>query len=295
MLGHMAARVLAPIYGAQLRLTARSAVQAQLLAQRHPQVAVSIFDAENASAADLQTLLTDVEWVINAVGIIKPYIHDTNAAEVERAIRVNALFPYALAQAAAQAGMRVLQIATDCVYSGATGGYAESAPHDPLDVYGKTKSLGEVHSAQVFHLRSSIIGPETKDHVSLLDWFRFQPQQSTVQGYTNHLWNGVTTLHFARICAAIIANPTLWSHTHHLVPSDQLSKAAMLQCFATAFERPDITIVPKAPPSAIDRTLTTEQPTLNQALWAAAGYAEIPSIAAMIAELAAFEGDSASR
>ena len=38
----------------------------------------------------------------------------------------------------------ILQIATDCVYSGATGGYTESSSHDALDVYGKTKSLGEV-------------------------------------------------------------------------------------------------------------------------------------------------------
>ena len=95
----------------------------------------------------------------HAIGVIKPYIRDDDAAAVERALRVNGLFPHILARAAERSGCRVLQIATDCVYAGTIGNYREAAPHDALDVYGKTKSLGEVNSAAVHHLRCSIIGP----------------------------------------------------------------------------------------------------------------------------------------
>src|SRR5437868_4207618 len=69
--------------------------------------------------------------VINCIGLIKPYCDN-----VQSAIKVNALFPHKLPA-------NSIQIATDCVYSGSKGGYIETDPHDALDVYGKTKSLGE--------------------------------------------------------------------------------------------------------------------------------------------------------
>src|SRR3989339_2258668 len=40
--------------------------------------------------------LEDVDYVINCIGIIKPYCHDDNQKEVEDAIYVNALFPHKL-------------------------------------------------------------------------------------------------------------------------------------------------------------------------------------------------------
>ena len=135
-------------------------------------------DAECAGVDDLARLLDGASWAVNAIGVIKPYIRDDEAAAVERAVRVNGLFPHLLARAAERTGCRVLQIATDCVYSGTIGNYREDAPHDALDVYGKTKSLGEVNSPAVHHLRCSIIGPEPKAHVSLLDWFLGPPSGS---------------------------------------------------------------------------------------------------------------------
>ena len=102
------------------------------------------------------------DWVINAIGVIKPYVHDDQPKEVERAITVNAAFPHWLARTFQQA--RILQIATDCVYSGAKGHYVESDKHDALDTYGKTKSLGEVSMPNINHLRCSIIGPEPKSY-----------------------------------------------------------------------------------------------------------------------------------
>ncbi len=177
-----------------------------------------LLDAERCSEDDVAGVLADAQWAINAIGVIKPYIRDENAAEVERAILVNARFPHVLAKAAAQRQCRVLQIATDCVYSGAKGAYSEKEGHDALDVYGKTKSLGEVHSPAVGHLRCSIIGPEPRGHVSLMDWFLGQPRGGSVGGYTNHQWNGVTTLHFARLCHGVIRQGLDLPHVQHVVP-----------------------------------------------------------------------------
>src|SRR5262249_51893972 len=158
----------------------------------------------------------------------KPYIRDDNAAEVERAVDVNASFPHRLARAAEQTGTRVIQIATDCVYSGTRGQYIEANEHDARDVDGKTKSLGEVNSPAVHHLRCSIIGPELKGHASLLDWFTRQPRGASVRGFLNHRWNGVTTLQYGRICRGIIRQQMALPRLIHVVPADVVSKADLL-------------------------------------------------------------------
>jgi dTDP-4-dehydrorhamnose reductase len=249
-----------------------------------------VLDAAACGAEDLADVLRGCEWAVNAIGVIKPYIHDDNAAEVERALLVNALFPHRLARAAEAVGCRVLQIATDCVYSGTRGQYTERDPHDALDVYGKTKSLGEVFFANVAHLRCSIIGPEPKGHVSLLDWFRKQPPGITLKGFTNHLWNGVTTLHFAKLCVGIIRHGLVLPHSLHIVPEGEVSKYDLLRCFASSFARGDLQISPCEASTVVNRTLRSTNDQLNREVWRAAGFAAPLAIPAMIADLAADSG-----
>lgn len=252
-------------------------------------------DAASATIEDCSRAVVGCAWAINCIGITKPLIKDDDAAQVERAIRVNAQFPHTLATAAETLGTKILQIATDCVFSGARGNYTESSPHDALDVYGKTKSLGEVHSPNVRHLRASIIGPEPKDHKFLLDWFLGQPRGATLNGFTNHDWNGVTTLHFARVAAGVAAGDTVLPQLHHLVPRGRISKAGMLHAFRASYGRSDLTIKEVEAPSTIDRTLQTGDDGLNARLWADAGHAGPPSVEEMIAELAQFDAPFAAR
>lgn len=289
MLGSMVLNYLSQDPSLQLTATARNPELIGKLRTSFSHVQWQVLDAATCNVRDLAAVLRDAKWAINAIGVIKPYIHDDNAAEVERALTVNALFPHLLAQAAEQSGCRVLQIATDCVFSGSKGHYTERDSHDPLDVYGKTKSLGEVYSPNVYHLRCSIIGPEPKGHVSLLDWFLGQPSNSGVGGYTNHQWNGVTTLHFAKVCQGIIKQGLDLPHVQHLIPAGIVSKAELLQCFSREYQRQDITITPTEAKVVIDRTLTTVNESLNGQLWSAAGYAKPPSVPEMVAELAKFD------
>ena len=245
------------------------------------------FDA-STPAPDSLGLIKEFEWIVNCIGIIKPLIHDDNPFEVERAIRVNALFPHLLAQWTAGHG-RVLQIATDCVYSGSKGHYTESDAHDALDVYGKTKSLGEVYAPNVHHLRCSIIGPEAKEPRSLMEWFLGQSPGASVNGFVNHTWNGVTTLHFARLCAGIIKHNVNLPHSQHLIPSGEVTKCEMLEAFARFYGRDDVTVNATEAGVVIDRTLATDNQPLNDELWKSAGYREPPTVLRMIEELAQFD------
>jgi len=251
----------------------------------YPAVSWLMLDAESFPEVEVASAVRGFSWVVNCIGIIKPYIRDDRAAEVERAIRVNALFPHLLGRAAGKAGAKVLQIATDCVYSGAKGKYRECDPHDALDVYGKTKSLGEANLPNLHNLRCSIIGPEHKSFLSLLEWFRRQPEKGKVGGFVNHEWNGVTTLHFARLCLGIIRKNLTLPNLQHVVPDGTVSKEALLRHFAVAFGRGDIMIDPVQAKTVVDRTLGTENVEGNLALWKAAGYPTPLSVPQMVEEL----------
>lgn len=247
------------------------------------------FDAGSFEFGEDLSNIAGCDWIINAVGITKPLIHDDNAVEVQQAIRINSIFPHRLAQRAETIGARVLQIATDCVYSGSKGNYVEGDAHDALDVYGKTKSLGEVHATNAHHLRCSIIGPEPLAPKFLLEWFTRQPKGASVSGYLNHRWNGVTTLHFARLCHGIIQQNISLPHLQHIVPNGEVTKHELLKCFARSYQREDITIKPTQASVVIDRTLATANTDLNRTLWAAAGYSRPPSVPEMVAEMAGYD------
>lgn len=213
----------------------------------------------------------DEDWVINCIGMIKPYCED-----VPQAIRVNALFPHSLPK-------NTIQIATDCVYSGKKGDYVETDLHDATDVYGKTKSLGE--APHIKNLRCSIIGPEIKNHISLLDWFLAQEEAN---GFTNHMWNGITTYHFSKICQGVLQGGLQLPDIQHIVPADKVSKHTLLSLISVAFKH-DILISPTEADEVIDRTLSTNNPDLNKKLWEAAGYSEPPTIEQMVMELASLK------
>lgn len=242
-------------------------------------------DAQSTDVNSIEKFLKGCDYAINCIGIIKPYIHDDNSFQVQRAIEVNGLFPHKLAQAAKNTDTKIIQIATDCVYDGVRGGYLETDKHNATDVYGKTKSLGEVYEDNFLNLRCSVIGKELKNKTSLLEWFLNQPKSASVNGFLNHHWNGVTSLVFAKICLGIVQNNAFFSGMQHIVPADTMNKSDMLQDFARFFDREDIKITPVEAIETINRTLLTMNKECNEKLWQLGGYEKIPTIKEMIMEM----------
>lgn len=233
----------------------------------------------------IEYVIHDCDWVINAIGLINKYVNNENLVE---AVKINVIFPRLLADVAEKSGCQVIQIATDCVFSGLRSRYTENDIHDATDIYGKTKSLGEINSPNMHHLRCSIIGPELKSHTSLMDWFLKQPKGAVVDGYTNHLWNGITTLHFAKICKGIIESNLALPNVQHVVPADVVSKCELLHYFSKEYSREDVCIKPTLAPQVINRSLATANTELNLQLWNLAGYSNPPTISQMVKELAEY-------
>jgi len=201
-------------------------------------------------------------FAVNCIGLTAAAGRERECESVERAIRLNALFPHVLARVAAETGTRVIHISTDGVFRGDAAEYFEDAEHDCLDVYGKTKSLGEVVAPGVLTLRCSIIGPDPEGRRGLIEWFQGHRDGARLLGYTDHLWNGVTTMQFARLCRSVIAQDLFESireeaPIHHFCPNRPVSKYHLLEILKDVYKK-DVTITPSPAPGApVRRILRT--------------------------------------
>lgn len=226
--------------------------------------------------------LNQEDLVVNCIGIIKSKIDSNNHRSVREALEVNSIFPLRLADYAETRGFRVLQIATDCVFSGSTGFYTENSEHDALDVYGRTKSLGEVLSPNFMNLRVSIIGPEIGSGSSLVEWVRNQPKNGVITGFQDHLWNGVTSFNFAQLALGIFKARLFRSGTYHLVPKDYVTKDELVRLIAARLERNDLRVESGNSGHAVNRTLATSDNNFNNLMWTAAGFDSPPTIGDMV-------------
>ena len=244
-------------------------------------VKLMYLDAIKDTDGQITHVIKDCQWIINAIGAIPQRVEG-----YMRFFLINAKFPIDLIRLTRKP---IIQIATDCIYSGQRGDYIETDSSLPADDYGKSKKEGEVRSPNMCHIRCSIVGPE-KHGKSLLGWFKGESRHTFLNGYTNHLWNGVTTLHFAKVCRGMIENNTSIPKIQHLVPADSVSKYELLKMFLNVFGHKQITMIkPVEAPEKINRTLATVHPEINRELWKSAGYPKPPSIAQMVEELASYE------
>ena len=244
------------------------------------------FDAVNLDTENLLKAagLQGGDFVVNCVGLTKSRINEASMTSRTLAVKLNIDFPDDLARSAEQAGVNVIQAATDCVFSGLAGGYSESSAHDALDVYGKTKSLGETPSPNVMHLRCSLIGPEIGSSSLFFEWVRQQPVRAQINGYNNHFWNGLSSLAFGKVVSGIIKEDLFKSGVQHLVPSNQVTKDELVRLELAALGRDDVQVTSKKDEHTFDRTLWTNGHNFNEQLFLAAGYERIPTIQEMVLE-----------
>lgn len=174
-----------------------------------------------------EIVLPKCEYIVNCIGIIKPFMED----DFIESIYANAIFPHKLSKYCKKEGIKLIHITTDCVFSGKDGNYSEESLHDCLDAYGKTKSLGEPSDCMV--LRTSIIGEELHKNASLIEWVR-KNKGKEINGYTDHIWNGVTTKNYGDICHKII-NHNLYEEGLFHIHSDTVSKFKLLNMINEKF------------------------------------------------------------
>ena len=163
--------------------------------------------------------------IINCVGIL---IEGANS-NPENAIFINGYIPHRLMRLANELNAKLIHISTDCVFSGdKQESYKETDLPDGQGVYAKSKALGEIINDKHLTLRTSVVGPELKtDGEELFHWF--MNQTGTINGFTEAIWSGVTTLELAKAVYWAIENNICG--LYHVTNNDVINKYELLSLF----------------------------------------------------------------
>lgn len=136
----------------------------------------------------------------------------------------------------------LIQPSTDCVFSGLISGKKKvTDKSDANDTYGWSKYLGEIAlkgKENSLVIRTSIIGPEFYGSgKGLLGWFLSQKENCQLNGYSNHFWNGITTLEWCKHVDYIITNFDTFKKTDliQLGTKEVYSKYQVLKFFQETF------------------------------------------------------------
>lgn len=175
------------------------------------------------------------EYVINCAGIVPKAIPDVSC---ERVLQVNAHAPRYLAAMCDQYGSKLIQISTDCVFSGELGGYTENHFPNATDLYGMSKFFGEVDAPHLT-IRTSFVGLEDTPGRGLLAW---AIKQNYIVGYDAVFWNGLTTKELVNKTLELMSTQTGILHLH---APETVSKYELLMTAADVFGW-KYTIVPES-------------------------------------------------
>ena len=215
--------------------------------------------------------------IINCIGVIKPHINEENNKSVINALVINSLFPQELSKISNNK-LKIFQIATDCVFNGSSKLYDENSNHDAIDIYGKSKSLGESKRSYFYNLRCSIIGLERYNNLSLVEWFLSQKSKANLKGFTNHYWNGVSTDVFAELVKTIIFKKIKIPNNLNIIPKNIVSKYDLLILMRKKFKKSDLLISKFKSSVTINRTLKTNFKKINNSIWKNSKFKKILSI-----------------
>lgn len=175
--------------------------------------------------------------VINAVGILNQHAEDNKS----HAVLVNSYLPHFLTEITKDLNTKVIQMSTDCVFSGEEGSYKEDSFKNGLTFYDRTKALGELENNKDLTFRNSIIGPDLKtEGIGLFNWF--MQQTNSVNGFTKAIWSGVTTLTLAQAMEEALKQNL--SGLYNLSNNKPISKYQLLQLFNKHIKETKLEIIP---------------------------------------------------
>jgi dTDP-4-dehydrorhamnose reductase len=187
--------------------------------------------------------------VINCIGIIK---QSEEAKDPIISITVNSLFPHQVLRICRKINSHLIHFSTDCVFSGRKGNYMEDDLADPVDLYGKSKYLGEIGDEEgCLTIRTSIIGRELRTSNGLIEWFLGQVG-GRVNGWKRATFSGLTTIAIAEAITLIIQDHHDLQGIWH-VASNPITKFDLLSLVKEVYDL-DIEILPDERKD-IDRSL----------------------------------------
>lgn len=177
------------------------------------------------------------DYVINCIGAIPQ-----NKPEVLDYFNINFDFPSNIIKTKTI----LIQPSTDCIFSGKRlpgsrlynfySKQDERVENYSKEPYGISKRIfDEVYADDCIILRGSVLGPSFgKKGFGLFDWVEKQ-RNKEVMGFVNHLWNGNTTLEFAKVCEKIIDENNKQFGVYTLGNTEVNTKGNLIQKISDSF------------------------------------------------------------
>ena len=200
MLGHMLVRVLSEahdVYGTSKQEWSATSGLAKFLSKEKW---ISGVDVKEITTVSDLFRERQFDVVINCIGVVKQRGHRTSEDEM---IEVNAHFPHKLLSICGASGARLIQISTDCVFSGSKGNYAVADNPDPIDIYGSSKLAGEIVDDHNLTIRTSHVGRELTNFTSLFEWI-LNNRGKKVVGYSKAIYSGLTTFSLSVVIDSLL-------------------------------------------------------------------------------------------
>lgn len=194
-----------------------------------------LLDVHNISELEKILLKEKFSAIINCIGVLNQNAENNKAD----AIYLNSYLPHYLVQILRNTDTKLIQMSTDCVFSGKTGGYRENSLPDGQSYYDRTKAFGEINDKKNLTFRNSIIGPDMQEKgIGLFNWF--MKQDKPICGYNKAIWTGVTTLTLAKAMEAALQDNLIG--LYNLVNNKNISKFELLKLFNKYFKENSIQI-----------------------------------------------------
>ncbi|MCB1179879.1 MAG: SDR family oxidoreductase [Leptospiraceae bacterium] len=197
---------------------------------------------ENVNGLDISSIIKVIndfkpDVVINAIGIVKQKYKKGQESEI---IKLNSVLPFELQAICELNNSKLILLSTDCVFTGEKGNYSENDLTDALDIYGKTKILGELTNYNnVLTVRISSIGLEINSSKGLIEWFL--SQKGEIKGFDKAIYSGFTSKELSKIFKFIFENHNNLNGLYH-ISSNPISKYELLSKLKILINKKDITI-----------------------------------------------------
>lgn len=196
----------------------------------------TLLDARDFKALEDLIKKEDADFIINCIGLLNQTAEDNP----DEAILLNAYLPHFLEAKTKGTKTKIIQISTDCVFSGEKGDYVEGDFKDGIGFYAQSKALGEIENDKDLTIRTSIVGPELKENgIGLFNWY--SKQKGDIFGYANVFWTGVTVIELMKAVKSTMEQDVVG--LIHLVNGQKIAKHDLLLMFNKVFDVKDIRIL----------------------------------------------------
>ena len=198
----------------------------------NPEKVIDNIDLINFQTISNQLNKINPDIVVNACGItIRRGIETLKS----NSIILNSALPHFLNEWVTSNNKRLIHFSTDCVFTGAKGDYIDNDNKDAYDLYGSTKSMGEViDSKYAITLRGSMIGSELENKTELFEWFLKQKNKK-IKGFNKVIYSGITTTKMAEIVLKLIDQFPNLSGVYN-ISSKPISKFELLKLWNNLFD-----------------------------------------------------------